>query len=214
MNQDIRLQQRRHILAEVSKGYFSDLNATRTHGGKTWIAPTVLIRQDKALYFPDIAGKSLATGQTTHTSTLCAGCISVVAILSTKISEFHIQGFADATNQRFGRHPAYRFVQINLQENLLKSFLVSLFTSSIRSAVPPHLRPTYLVSGQNMEYNRAPLGMANGRVGYVYLVDADLKIRWGGCADAKPEEARALENCTAVLLNRLEKKLPKEQGAR
>jgi ATPase complex subunit ATP10 len=57
-----------------------------------------------------------------------------------------------------------------------------------------------------MEYTREPLGMVNNRVGYVYLVDEDLKIRWAGCADAKPEEARALESCTGVLLNRLEKK--------
>lgn len=211
MDQDIRLEKRKHILKEVSKGYFSDLNATRKHGGKTWIAPTVMIRQDKALYFPDVAGKTIANGETVHTTTLCAGRISVVSILSTKISEYHVKGFVDATNQRFRLHPSYRFVQINLQENLLKSFLVSLFTSSIRSTVPTYFQPTYLVSSQNMEYNREPLGMVNNRVGYVYLVDEDLRIRWGGCADAKPEEAQALQNCTGVLLNRLEKKLSKEQ---
>jgi len=87
MDQDIRLEKRKHILKEVSKGYFSDLNATRKHGGKTWIAPTVMIRQDKALYFPDVAGKTIANGETVHTTTLCAGRISVVSILSTKISE-------------------------------------------------------------------------------------------------------------------------------
>lgn len=31
---------------EATKGYFTDLNATRKHGGKTWIAPRVLIRED------------------------------------------------------------------------------------------------------------------------------------------------------------------------
>jgi hypothetical protein len=49
------------------------------------------------------------------------------------------------------------------------------------------------------------MGMLNGRVGYVYLVDPDLKIRWGGCADARDEESRALETCTGVLLTRLDK---------
>lgn len=33
-------------LKEVGTGYFHDLSATRTHGGKTWIAPQVLIRED------------------------------------------------------------------------------------------------------------------------------------------------------------------------
>lgn len=50
------------------------------------------------------------------------------------------------------------------------------------------------------------MGMTNSKVGYVYLIDENLKIRWGGCADATAEEARALEICTSVLLDRLEKK--------
>ena len=28
------------------RGHFADLNATRRHGGKTWIAPKVMIRED------------------------------------------------------------------------------------------------------------------------------------------------------------------------
>ena len=56
-----------------------------------------------------------------------------------------------------------------------------------------------------MEYVREPLGMTNSRVGYVYLIDENLRVRWGGCADATAEEAKALETCTGVLLRRLEK---------
>lgn len=33
-------------MKEATKGYFTDLNATRKHGGKTWIAPNVMIRAD------------------------------------------------------------------------------------------------------------------------------------------------------------------------
>lgn len=57
-----------------------------------------------------------------------------------------------------------------------------------------------------MEYVRDPLGMTNSKVGYVYLIDENLKVRWGGCADATLGETQALENCTGVLLKRLEKK--------
>lgn len=41
----------------------------------------------KALYFPDVAGKSLATGETLHTTDMCVGRVSVISMLSTKISE-------------------------------------------------------------------------------------------------------------------------------
>jgi len=30
----------------ATKGYFHDLTMTKKHGGKTWIAPKVLIRED------------------------------------------------------------------------------------------------------------------------------------------------------------------------
>lgn len=60
-----------------------------------------------------------------------------------------------------------------------------------------------------MEYLRDPLGMTNSKVGYVYLIDENLKIRWGGSADATLEEAQSLESCTGVLLKRLEAKKAK-----
>lgn len=61
-----------------------------------------------------------------------------------------------------------------------------------------------------MEYLRDPLNMTNSKVGYVYLIDENLKIRWGGGADPTLEEVQALESCTGVLLKRLEEKLAKE----
>lgn len=44
--------------------------------------------------------------------------------------------------------------------------------------------------------------MTNSRIGYVYLVDENMKIRWAGCADAKEEEEEALIRCAGVLLKR------------
>lgn len=54
-------------------------------------------------------------------------------------------------------------------------------------------------------YLRQPLGIANKHVGYVYLVDPKLKVRWAGCADPKSEEIAALKTCTTVLLDRISK---------
>lgn len=54
-------------------------------------------------------------------------------------------------------------------------------------------------------YLRQPLGIANRHVGYVYLVDTNLKIRWAACADPKVEEVHALRSCAEVLLGRIAK---------
>jgi len=133
---------------------------------------------------------------------MCAGKVSVIAMLSTKISELHTASYTRSLNGLYRGHPVYQYIQINLQENILKSILVNIFLSSLRSKIPPYQHTRYLVSRQNMEYVREPLGMTNSRIGYVYLVDENLKIRWAACADAKKEEKEALIRCAGVLLNR------------
>ena len=50
--------------------------------------------------------------------------------------------------------------------------------------------------------------MVNSRIGYVYLVDEQLKVRWAASADAKTEEEEALIRGVGVLLNR--RKHPKK----
>ena len=83
--------------------------------------------------------------------------------------------------------------------------LVSVFLSSLRRTIPAELQATYLVSNQNMEYVRERLGMVNKHIGYVYLLDEHLKIRWAACGEAQLEEKEALRTSVGVLLNRLEK---------
>ncbi|KAL0960067.1 hypothetical protein HGRIS_011715 [Hohenbuehelia grisea] len=206
LDHDKVIAERRHIIKEATKGYFDDLNDTRRHGGKTWIAPKSLIREDKSLYLPNITGRTLDSSKKQHTTSMCQGRITILAMLGTKISEIHTKGFIDPAYERYKSNPFFQFIQINLQENLLKSMLVNLFTRSLRNSIPPELHSKYLVSNQNMEYVRDPMSMTNSKVGYVYLIDENVKIRWGGCADAMIEETRALETCTGVLLNRLEKR--------
>jgi len=202
LNQEKQLKKRRHLVKEASTGYFYDLHMTRLYGGKTWMAPQVLIREDKALYFPNVVGNRLDDGVKAHTTDMCAGKVSVIAMLSTTMSELHATSYTQSLHDLYSENPAFQYIQINLQENILKSILVQIFLSSLRSKIPLHQHPRYLVSRQNMEYVREPLGMTNSRIGYVYLVDENLKIRWAACADAKIEEEEALIRCVGVLLNR------------
>lgn len=132
----------------------------------------------------------------------------------TALIQLHAENFTAQTNAAFLSHPSYQYVQINQQDNVLKNWLVNIFLRSIRSQVPHYLQPTYLVSSQNMEYLRKPLGIANKHIGYVYLVDENLKVRWAGGGDAKEEEVQGLERCTKVLLDRIDKAKEEKRLAR
>lgn len=203
-------KERQHLLRRAGKSYYEDMINTRHHGGKTWVAPRQAIREDKALFFPNITGKSLL-GNQRHTTTMCFGRVTVLSLLSTRISEIHSARLTQPTLAAFSAHPLFQHVQINLQQNLLKSFLVSLFTNSIKKTVPTEQHDNYLVSSQNMEYLQQPIGMDNEKVGYVYLIDENLKIRWAAGGEPEDAEIEALQACTGVLLRRWERDPKSEQ---
>lgn len=157
----------------------------------------------RALYFPDIKGTALSDGSTKHTTDMLHDKVSIVAILTSKVSEEHTRSFYNQSLERFSSDANFQLVQVNLQENSLKAYLISLFISSLRKQIPPPEQVTYLLSSQNMDSVREEVGMQNKHVGYTYLVGPDGKIRWAGCGFAEPDEERALTACTAVLLDRL-----------
>ncbi|WVQ99891.1 hypothetical protein IAU59_007034 [Kwoniella sp. CBS 9459] len=196
---------RKALVKEATQGYFHDYNRAKVvGGGKLWIAPNVLIREDKALYFPDIEGRSLL-GSSTHTTDLMRGKTTLVSVITTRLSEEHEQSFVQPVLEDVAGHPDFNFVQINHQENKLKSMLISFLTSSLKRTIPEERWGSYLLAGGEWSQRdlKYPLGIENKLLGYVYLVDPNLKIRWAGCGQATPEEAQALRRATAVLLGRM-----------
>ncbi|GAA5881974.1 hypothetical protein JCM16303_003491 [Sporobolomyces ruberrimus] len=210
LNREKRVQERRHLVKQVSKGYFHDYNELRHQGGKSYASPKTLIREDLSLYFPDIEGTSLATKEKTHTTDMFEGKVSLVVFSSFRSSEEHINSFVRPALADMKDEKRFQYVYVNLQENPLKSFLVSMFISSLRKTVPVEQHPTYLLSHQSLEYLREPLGMPNKHVGYVFLVDWNKKIRWAGCSWATVDEEEALRKCSHVLVERL-KVIEREQ---
>ncbi|KAK8854906.1 hypothetical protein IAR55_003645 [Kwoniella newhampshirensis] len=196
---------RKALVKEATQGYFHDYNRAKgAGGGKLWIAPNVLIREDKALFFPDISGRSLL-GTNVHSTDLLPGKTSLVSLISTRISEEHVQSFIQPVLEDVEGHPGFSFVQINHQTNQLKSLLLSFLVSSLKRTIPHNRWGTYLISGgewSEFDVNQ-PLGLDNKLLGYVFLVDENLKVRWAGCGPATDDEAQSLRRATAVLLGRM-----------
>ncbi|KAI9637255.1 ATPase assembly factor ATP10 [Dioszegia hungarica] len=220
LDEDRHKATRRALIKEASQGYFRDYSrASSASGGKLWIGPPVLIREDRALYFPDISGKSLL-GTQTHTTDLLKGKITLLSITSTRISEEHIVSFTapllpdwlpcpstPSSSSSFSNTTSaslFQHVQINHQANLLKSMLLSFFISSLKRTVPEEGWGRYLISGGEWSHYdiEGPLGLDNKLVGYVFLIDQNLKVRWAGCGPATEEEVESLRKGAAVLMKR------------
>ena len=67
--------------------------------------------------------------------------------------QIHAKSYTKVLNSLYHNHPVYQYIQINLQENILKSILVNIFLSSLRSKIPPYQHTRYLVSRQSMVCN-------------------------------------------------------------
>ncbi|PLW43723.1 hypothetical protein PCANC_19436 [Puccinia coronata f. sp. avenae] len=199
-----RLQERKHLISEVSRGYYHDWNQLRHNGNKLWTAPPSLIQDQRALYFPNISGVGLANKETKHTTDIFAikspswpskvqGCRRNTRGLSTE----NLCGCLSEENN-------LQLVRLNVQENPLKSWLVSLFINNLRKTVPASQHSGYMLSNQSLEYVREPLGMVNKLLGYVYLVDWNMKVRWAACGFANADEVAALLSGTRTLLKRFQ----------
>lgn len=93
------------------------------------------------------------------------GKISIVAMLGSMMSEEHVNTYTAPVVPEYLSHPAFQYVQINVQENPLKAALVSLFIGSQRRKVDKRLHATYLLCGQNLELLREDMGMQNKLIG-------------------------------------------------
>ena len=71
----------------------------------------------------------------------------------------HVKSFTEEIIAQQESNPRFRFLQINLQDNPLRGFLVSLFTNRLKTQIPEKMHKSYMLSSQNMEYLREPIGM-------------------------------------------------------
>lgn len=167
-----------------------------------------LFKADRALYFPNLSGVTLASpkDQRNTTATL-RGQISVVNLFSSVWAESQVATFTGpAQNPRLAEllangGPSVQKVDINLEENRIKAWFVKAFMWRMRQKLPLEQHSRYfLVQKGFSEALKEAVGMMNSKVGYVYLVDGDCRIRWAGSGPAEPAELNTLNTGLAKLI--------------
>ena len=173
--------------------------------GKSFLAPPRLFRADKALYFPNFHGQTLQKdGVPRDTTPLLAGRASVVAVYSSRWAEDQADSFVSpaanpALARVLGAHaradgagPA-QLVRVNVEDNALKAGLVRLFMGGLRRRTPEADWDKYFLVRRGItEVMREHIGLFNSKVGYVYLVDAQWRIRWAGSGPSDEGERESL----------------------
>ncbi|ORX93225.1 ATP10 protein-domain-containing protein [Clohesyomyces aquaticus] len=203
------LEKRKVLVEKWGKSYFADFkNIRKYRDGKTFMANQRIFRRDASLYFPNFVGETLQKGVAAKgTTEVLRGKVSVVNVYSSRWGEMQVQTFTGKTanpelHGMLREHKEVaQMVDVNIEENPGKAWIVKFLMWKLRQQKSEEEQGRYfLVRSGVTDYLRETIGLLNGRVGYVYLVDQDCKIRWAGSANAEGQEMEYLNKGVTRLI--------------
>ena len=173
----------------------------RFHKGKTFQSNAKLFRASKALYFPNLQGITLASPKEVRDTTpVLKNKVSVVSVYSGTWAENQTATFVgqnpDLTRvlkEKYAREGAVQTVFLNVEESDMKAWLIRMFMPSLRKRFSSDAHGRYFVIRRGLsETLREAIGLVNSKVGYVYLIDSECRIRWAGSGRAEAWEKESL----------------------
>ncbi|KAL4924357.1 mitochondrial ATPase complex subunit ATP10 [Aspergillus undulatus] len=220
-NYDKHLERRKELTRQVAKPYFRDWSNMRYNKGKTFMSNPRLFKRDKALYFPNLYGATLASpNEPQNTTSILRGKVSIINLFSSVWAESQVATFT-GPKQNPGLYEAMKSgdqlvqkVDINLEENTLKAWLIRMFMWRMRGKLPEQQHKRYFLVRKGLDDSlKEAIGMLNSKVGYVYLLDENCRIRWAGSGPAEPEELEAMNNGVRKLIQERRVSLESEMPA-
>lgn len=182
--------QQKQILEDEGASYWSDFHAMRVNDGKQWMAPRHLFKAERSLYFPNLAGRSLAAPEADLLQLF--GKPTLVRVFSATSGEEHIHGLGEGLG--------LQIVDVNVQTNTLKLALLKFFLGRVRGMIARERHDKYLILGRGWERKLKVVGVVNAYVGYSYLLDKAGKIRWASCGKLTDKEHETLVRLSKQLI--------------
>lgn len=136
-----------------------------------------------------------------NTTSILRGRVTVLNLFSSIWAETQVATFT-APDRNPGLHEALKSggdlvqrVDLNLEENRFKAWLVKKFMWRMRKNLPKEQHDRYfLIRTGVTDALKEAIGMMNSKVGYVYLLDENCRIRWAGSGPAQETELDAMNN--------------------
>jgi ATPase complex subunit ATP10 len=209
VNYDKHLVRRKKLSDTLYRPYFKDFSAMRHFKGKTFLSPQSVFKAEHALWFPNLRGRTLEKDSTKNAEkkdlvNTLKGKISIVGIFSSGWAENQVATFCskeknpalhevlEQEKQR-GKAGLGQLVEINHEPNALKWWILRAFAGRLRALRPQQDWAKYFLIRRGIDDDiRDRIGLLNSKVGYVYLVDTECKIRWAGSAVAHELEQESL----------------------
>lgn len=170
------------------------------HKGKSFLAPAGIFKADKSLYFPNFQGQTLLKDKKPRDTTpLFENKVSIVSVFSSQWAENQAATFASKKQNPElhevvkGSGEMAQLVQINVEENALKAWLVKIFMRGLRKRLGEENWHRYFLVRRGITTEmRDHIGLLNSKVGYTYLLDEQCRIRWAGSGPSEGNEKESL----------------------
>lgn len=228
VNYDKHLEKRSRMTKQMAKPYFRDWSNLRFSKGKIFKCNDRLFRGDASLWFPNFYGKTLAKGLARierkdgyrglgrDTVSVMRGKVSVVSIVSSMWAKAQVDTFVSAEHNPElqvvlqGSKDVAQRVWINMEDNWIRWWLLQTFRNNLRKGKSEEEQRRYFMVRRGVnDVMKEAIGLMNDKVGYVYLVDEDCKIRWAGSADAEDGEKESMVRSLKKLVQ--DARLPREK---
>lgn len=216
-NPERAMERRQIYLRTFLRPYFQEWKRIdKEYKGKSFVSNDRLFKKEKAMYFPNMWGQTLARdgSKGKDTTPILKGKISVVGIQSNQWAEEMVNTFlskkANPELQTLLEKSSGRLqrVDVNVQNNILNMWLVKMFAPALRRTIPEDRWDKYFMVKLPRDIRlgltdevRDAMGFLNTSVGYVYLLDEDCKIRWAGSGIAWNGEVDSLNDGIKSLLS-------------
>ncbi|GAB7348561.1 hypothetical protein MBLNU459_g6951t1 [Dothideomycetes sp. NU459] len=207
-NYDKHLERRKQLADTLYRPYFRDFTAMRHFKGKTFVAPDRVFKAEHALWFPNLRGRTLDKGgksseaEKKDTTAVLRGKVSVVSVFSSGWAENQVATFCGKTanpglravlDEDAAAGGVAQMVDVNVETNMLKWWILRTFVYRLRSLREKADWGKYFLIRRGVDDEiKEAIGLLNGKVGYVYLVDQECKIRWAGSARAEDSEKESM----------------------
>ena len=161
-----------------------------------------------SLWMPNLVGDTLAGEPFRATTEVLRGKVNLVAVYQRDWAQKQaLTWFGEAENPRLAKlveEGRLNLVQVNVEDAPLARGIQNMFRWFMKRGMDRRKQENYFFVKQIPDSVVEEIGILNSRVGYVYLVDQDCKIRWAGCAEANEGEKEALIKGAESLIRRLE----------
>lgn len=188
--QEIKAKQK-ILLNELSESYWKEFKELSQGSNKEKLFPA----QTKSVLLPDFRVSTL-NKKTINLASKLEGKVSLLGVSFVRYGESQAESFLSSPSVV---KEADQIIRWNIQENPLKGALVYLSKPYIRRNIDPSNWDNYWIYYGNLKFWRLSIGITNTFLGWVMLVDRNLRVRWLANGVATPEELEQLLDLTKSL---------------